>query len=422
MKKSQKIIIIGIAILLIVVGTSLMFIVPTARYTTETKKKEEYAEKITEMKKVVESKADADLAESGTKLYKLSDLLSLDEIFKSPFGNFVDEYTYILVTKENGKIKYIIQGLDESGWCVVATSDKTITKNDVKSNCKVDSLSSSISDDANVTNNSYKNATSSKSTKSTSSYKNTTSSKKNKNSDPYKSSTSNSGGTIIHNETNYIPKNRLYGDVDLNGNVDIMDATTIQKYVANKITLSSDAKANADVNLDGKINNKDTIIIQKYIAELISSLPYTGTLVIYGDVNLDGDVTLEDVTALQYYTSGKSSLNAEARENADVNLDGKTDDNDVAVIQLYLAEKATLPYRNVSYGDVNLDGSIDVTDLSELQKYIAERITLNDQARKNADVNLDGSVNVLDETLLQKYLAGMIELPSRNVNYRKRYR
>ena len=53
---------------------------------------------------------------------------------------------------------------------------------------------------------------------------------------------------------------------------------------------------------------------------------------------------------------------------------------------------------------------------------MAERITLNDQARKNADVNLDGSVNVLDETLLQKYLAGMIELPSRNVNYRKRYR
>lgn len=58
----------------------------------------------------------------------------------------------------------------------------------------------------------------------------------------------------------------LLGDVTLDGKVNIIDATAIQKYLAGSIEFSEVRKLNADVNGDGKISITDATTVQKIIA------------------------------------------------------------------------------------------------------------------------------------------------------------
>lgn len=58
------------------------------------------------------------------------------------------------------------------------------------------------------------------------------------------------------------------GDSDLNGIINIRDATLIQKYVANIIELSEEQKKYADINGDNTINGIDVTSLQKIIAGL----------------------------------------------------------------------------------------------------------------------------------------------------------
>ena len=53
------------------------------------------------------------------------------------------------------------------------------------------------------------------------------------------------------------------------GQVTVVDATLIQKYIAGLVTLSDTQKAAADVNNDGSVSIIDATQIQKYIAGLI---------------------------------------------------------------------------------------------------------------------------------------------------------
>ena len=57
----------------------------------------------------------------------------------------------------------------------------------------------------------------------------------------------------------------ILGDVDSDGEVTVMDALAMQKYVADK-PVSNFNEAVADINNDGEINITDTILIQKYTA------------------------------------------------------------------------------------------------------------------------------------------------------------
>lgn len=60
----------------------------------------------------------------------------------------------------------------------------------------------------------------------------------------------------------------LLGDVNLDGNVKIQDATLIQKYLAKLSDLNAQQLTTADVTEDGKVNIKDATAIQKYIAKI----------------------------------------------------------------------------------------------------------------------------------------------------------
>lgn len=59
-----------------------------------------------------------------------------------------------------------------------------------------------------------------------------------------------------------------YGDVDLNGKVNVKDATLIQKYLVNMEELDKHPLGQGDVNSDGAVNIKDATIIQKHSAKI----------------------------------------------------------------------------------------------------------------------------------------------------------
>ena len=62
------------------------------------------------------------------------------------------------------------------------------------------------------------------------------------------------------------------GDVNLDGKVDVKDATALQRYLAEIASLTDKQLAVADANGDGKINVSDVTAIQRYVAEVIPSL------------------------------------------------------------------------------------------------------------------------------------------------------
>ena len=59
----------------------------------------------------------------------------------------------------------------------------------------------------------------------------------------------------------------IYGDVDLSGEVNIKDATLIQKAIANIEPIDETARTLADVNDDGLLTIRDATMIQKWLAK-----------------------------------------------------------------------------------------------------------------------------------------------------------
>lgn len=64
----------------------------------------------------------------------------------------------------------------------------------------------------------------------------------------------------------------LIGDVNGDGNINIMDATEIQRHIAQLSTIPEDRLSCADANKDGQVNIMDATQIQRFIAQLIPSL------------------------------------------------------------------------------------------------------------------------------------------------------
>ena len=65
----------------------------------------------------------------------------------------------------------------------------------------------------------------------------------------------------------------MYGDVNGDGAVDIMDVILLNKYLLGGSELGEKAKASADVDRNEKLDSTDSLNILKYIVELVSSLP-----------------------------------------------------------------------------------------------------------------------------------------------------
>ena len=85
----------------------------------------------------------------------------------------------------------------------------------------------------------------------------------------YSSDTIGNFNTVLNFEPN---DTALIGDVDGNGEVSITDATEIQKYLVQYVSLNEEQLKVSDTNGDGKVDIKDVTQIQKYLVHLISSL------------------------------------------------------------------------------------------------------------------------------------------------------
>ena len=65
----------------------------------------------------------------------------------------------------------------------------------------------------------------------------------------------------------------VYGDVNLDGDVDILDIIVLNRALLGAASLSDDAAANADVDKDKKPTPADSLNIMKYLVGLIAALP-----------------------------------------------------------------------------------------------------------------------------------------------------
>ena len=88
---------------------------------------------------------------------------------------------------------------------------------------------------------------------------------------PSKTTTTNATTTTITTTTNTaIPS---YGDVNLDGKVDILDAVYLNRYLATLIQFSGVQIANADCYQDGVLDDQDTTALMHFIILLIDDLP-----------------------------------------------------------------------------------------------------------------------------------------------------
>lgn len=126
---------------------------------------------------------------------------------------------------------------------------------------------------------------------------------------------------LAFNEANIFEPNDMFGDFNLDGNVNEEDANTICRYVLGSYSMYQP--------------------IQQY----------------YGDVNCDGTVNQLDATNL--------------KKLGDMNLDGKINGDDVAVFQSgYSDTSAWLPIQRY-HADMNGDGVINILDLNLLKNRVS---------------------------------------------------
>lgn len=57
----------------------------------------------------------------------------------------------------------------------------------------------------------------------------------------------------------------------MDGDITVIDATEVQKYVAHSVAFTNDQFTAADVDHDNTITVKDATTIQKFVANIISN-------------------------------------------------------------------------------------------------------------------------------------------------------
>lgn len=87
-----------------------------------------------------------------------------------------------------------------------------------------------------------------------------------------KTTTATSKTTTTGSQTT-VELKALYGDVNVDGRVDITDAVLLNKAAAGAVKLSAQATLNADCNADDELGNNDAIILLKFLVSLIKALP-----------------------------------------------------------------------------------------------------------------------------------------------------
>ena len=72
------------------------------------------------------------------------------------------------------------------------------------------------------------------------------------------------------------PGDVLYGDINLDGKVELVDAVLLNKAAADVVTLNNQQRANADCDVNNEVNANDAIVLLKFLVQIIDELPYQG--------------------------------------------------------------------------------------------------------------------------------------------------
>lgn len=88
--------------------------------------------------------------------------------------------------------------------------------------------------------------------------------------------TASGSETSTTTTTREFPANVLYGDVNLDGRVDITDAVMLNKIAAGAVQMDSAQQGlNADCDANGEVDSKDAIVLLKFLVSMINALPYS---------------------------------------------------------------------------------------------------------------------------------------------------
>ena len=195
----------------------------------------------------------------------------------------------------------------------------------------------------------------------------------------------------------------IYGELNEDGGVDVGDSGIIMRYVEGYRDLTEQQKVVADVNADGIVNNYDALLIMEFDVGF-TELPY-----IIGDVNNDGKINNRDATKILQYNAGWFEFSKQELILADVNMDGFVNGLDSDIILRHASgQTIALP---MIYGDVNEDGKLDSRDLDKINDYLDDKCEFDSGTLYIADVNLNGVVDEKDAKLVEACLNGTIKLP-----------
>ena len=85
--------------------------------------------------------------------------------------------------------------------------------------------------------------------------------------------TTSSPSTTTTTTTTKPVYDNIYGDINLDGVVDLTDAIMLNKQLAGVIIFTSAQQKNADCYRDGSIDDKDTTALMQFVISLIDTLP-----------------------------------------------------------------------------------------------------------------------------------------------------
>ena len=66
----------------------------------------------------------------------------------------------------------------------------------------------------------------------------------------------------------------LFGDVNMDGRIDITDAVLLNKMAAGAVEANQSQRLNGDVNGNGEIDSADGLILFMFVIQQINTLPY----------------------------------------------------------------------------------------------------------------------------------------------------
>ncbi len=100
------------------------------------------------------------------------------------------------------------------------------------------------------------------------------------------------------------------GDVNMDKDINVKDATLVQKYIAMLETLSDDQMILADADIDGDVNIKDATYIQKMVAGLVKPAVPTNPQETTMAITTVNQTTVTEEGTTQFATEGTEASTA----------------------------------------------------------------------------------------------------------------